>query len=262
MVCLSLTLLAMLLLLVYEFFVRAALVEGLADAKMRTVADMTVTRALASLAFLPILIYLGYRVMDPLRKPFGKSLLYALPAIAVVINNLPIYPLLTGQARVTAPLPHILLLAAECFFIGLFEEVCFRGVVFLGFLEKRRGSLWGRFWSIILTAAVFGVIHLINLFFGASPLAVLMQIGYSFLIGAMCAVILLKSANIWLCVLLHAVFDFCGSLIPTCGEGRIWEPVTVTMTVVIAVAATVILTVIFFRIKREEIDRIYMENKE
>ncbi len=248
----------MVLLLLYEFLWKSSLWQGIPNEKMRTVADMAVTRALAGLAFLPILFYLGYRVMNPLQKPFGKSLLFALPAIFVVVNNLPIYPLLTGQATVRSPLSHILLLAAECFFIGLFEEVCFRGVVFLGFLERRRATVKGRFWSIILTAAVFGAIHLTNLFFGASPLAVLLQVGYSFLIGAMCSVVLLKSANIWLCVILHGTFDFCGALIPTCGEGVIWEPVTVTLTAAVAVAATVILTVIFFRIKREEIDRVYV----
>ena len=124
-------------------------------------------------------------------------------------------------------------------------------------MEKRRDTKLRQLYAILLSSAVFGGIHLVNLFLGASPVAVLMQIGYSFLIGAMCSVILLKTANIWLCVILHAVFDFCGALVPTLGQGIIWEPLTITLTAVIAVATTVFYTVAFIRIRSEEIARIY-----
>ncbi len=260
-ICLTLTLVSGGLLAAYELFGRKIFADQITDGTARGLFDMALTRAVASVAFLAILVYLGYRVMNPFRKPFGKALLYALPAIIVVINNLPIYPLLAGLARVTASPQMIWLLALESLMIGLFEESCFRGVVLMGFMEKRRASVKGRFWSIILTAAVFGAIHLVNLFLGSSPAAVLMQIGYSFLIGAMCSVVLLKSGNLWLCVLLHAVFDFCGNLVPVCGEGTIWEPVTVTLTAVIGVLATIALTRIFFKIKPEEVDRLYMKEE-
>ena len=99
--------------------------------------------------------------------------------------------------------------------------------------------------------------HLVNILLGSSPGAVIMQIGYSFLIGAMCSVVLLKTANLWLCVILHSVFNFCGALVPRCGEGIIWEPFTVTLTVIIAIATTVYMVLEFLKIKTEECDRIY-----
>ena len=256
-ICILVTVVSTLLLLLYELGGRGLILDGLSDATQKNLTDMTVTRALGGIIFLALLIHLGYHVRKPVKEPFGRSILFALPAIAVVVNNLPIYPLLTGLARVTASGGMIWLLALECFCIGLFEEACFRGVILLGFLEKRRATKKGQLFAILLSSAVFGAIHLVNLFFGASPVAVLMQIGYSFLIGAMCSVVLLKTANLWLCVLLHATFDFCGALVPTLGEGRIWEPFTITLTVLIALATTLFYTVAFFKIRPEELDRIY-----
>lgn len=258
-VCICITVLSTALLLIYEFLGADFLFGEGIDPTVRQLADMTVTRALGGVIFLTLLVHHGYRVKNPIRAPFGRSLVFALPAIAVVVNNLPIYPLVSGIATVSAPGWKVLLLAAECLCIGFFEETCFRGVILLGFLEKRRETKRKQLYAILLSSAVFGGIHLVNLFLGASPVAVLMQIGYSFLIGAMCSVVLLKTANIWLCVVLHATFDFCGALVPTLGQGIIWEPFTVTLTAVIAVATTVFYTVAFFRMKSEELSRIYKE---
>jgi membrane protease YdiL (CAAX protease family) len=88
-----------------------------------------------------------------------------------------------------------------------------------------------------------------------------MQIGYSFLIGAMCSVVLFKTANLWLCVALHAIYDFCGLLVPTLGDGSWWDVPTIVFTAVLAVATTAYMVVLFARMKPEEIDRIYRESE-
>lgn len=250
-----------LLLLLYEILGAERIFGEIGDVGLKNTVDLTVTRAIGSAVFLTILIYLGYRVINPIGRGSARALLFCLPAFAVAVNNLPIYPLIAGLARVTAPPWRVALLAAECLFVGLFEEACFRGVVFLGFLEKRRSTTSGRFWAIILSSAVFGLVHAINIFF-SSPIAVLMQIGYSFLIGAMCSVVLMKTANIWICVALHSIFNFCGALVPDCGVGTIWEPITITVTVIIAVLTTIYMTVAFFRIGSEELEKIYENPKE
>jgi len=258
----TITALCVLLLLLYEILGAERIFGEINDATLKNTVDLTVTRAIGSAVFLTILIYLGYRVIKPIGRGTARALLFCLPAFAVAVNNLPIYPLVSGLAKVTAPSWRVALLAAECLFVGLFEEACFRGVVFLGFLEKRRATVKGRFWAIVLSSAVFGLVHAVNLFFGAGPIAVLMQIGYSFLIGAMCSVVLMKTANIWICVALHSIFNFCGALVPDCGNGTIFEPITVTITVIIAVLTTIYMTVAFFRLGSEELEKIYENPKE
>lgn len=235
------------------------------DAVLQPVMQMALSRLLAAAVFFVILLTQGYHVIYPLRRPLGRSLLLTLPAFAVVINNLPILALATGEAYIVHDIPaHWFWLAAECFAIGAFEEIAFRGVVLLRLAESRRKTHKGLLVSILLTSVVFGAMHVVNLFAGAGPIAVLMQIGYSFLIGAMCSVVMFKTANLWLCVALHAIYDFCGSLVPTLGAGQLWDTPTVIFTAVLAVAVTAYMIVLFARMRPEETNCIYesLRNKE
>lgn len=219
---------------------------------------MSLSRFAAAGVFLVILLTQGYRVLNPLRAPFGRALLYTLPAFAVVINNLPILSLIWGDAYIVHGAPvYWIWFALQSLAIGLFEEITFRGVILLSFAESRRNNHKGLLWSILLSSAVFGAMHAVNLLTGASPVAVLMQVGYSFLIGAMCAVVLFKTANLFLCILLHAVYDFCGMLLPTLGGGHWWDTPTVIFTAVLAVAVTVYMILLFARMDLHETDRIY-----
>lgn len=229
-----------------------------ADPVLAPIISMTLTRLIGAVVFFALLLSEGYRVLNPLAKPFGRSFFFILPPLAVVVNNFPILALLWGEATVVYDAPvYWVWFALECLAIGLFEEAAFRGVILLIFAERRYRTRGGLFLSIILTSAVFGLVHLFNLFVGADPVGVLMQIGYSFLIGAMCAVVLFKTRNLWVCIILHALFDFGGKLIDTLGEGAIWNPPTVIFTAVLAVVVTAYMVWQFWRIRPEEIEPIY-----
>ncbi len=253
-VAIVLTLIGMAVLLFFEIG-KPVLSE---DATLQKLYTMTATRGIGGIVFLAILVYLGYRVMNPLQKPFGKALLLCLPAALVVVNNMPILSMIWGDAYFVHGEPwYVLWFSLECFAIGLFEETAFRGVALLLIAEKRRTTKKGLFISILLSSAVFGVIHLANILAGASPGAVFLQIGYSFLIGAMCSVVLLKTGNLWLCVILHAVYDFSGNLMPTLGAGTWWDTPTVIFTAVLAVCTTVFYVVAFIRMDPQETERLY-----
>ena len=84
-----------------------------------------------------------------------------------------------------------------------------------------------------------------------------MQIGYSFLIGGMCSVVLIKTANIWHCVAIHAIFNFSGAVVPTLGAGEIWDSLTIMITAIIAVITFVYMLVFFLRFDVRETERIY-----
>lgn len=228
------------------------------DELLSELMTMTLTRCIGAVVFLVILIYRGFRVLNPFRKGALRALLFSLPAWAVVINNAPILSTLRGDAYLVYTEPvYIGWFVAECLAIGLFEELAFRGVILLSLAEDRRATRLDLFVCIILSSAVFGAVHLANLLAGAGVGAVLRQIGYSFLIGAMCSVVLYRTQNIWLCVLLHAVYDFSGSLMPTLGAGRWWDTPTVVFTVVLAVAVTAYYLLAFRRLRPEDIDPIY-----
>ncbi len=228
------------------------------DPVLAPLISMTLTRGIGAAVFLALLLNEGYRVLNPFQKPFFRSLLFIIPPLLVVVNNMPILSMILGDAYFVHDAPvYLLWFTAECLAIGLFEELAFRGVIFLMFAEKRHTTRKGLFWSLILTSAVFGAVHLVNILMGAGIGATILQIGYSFLIGAMCAVVLLKTRNIWICVLLHAIYDFCGTLMPTLGAGTWWDTPTVVFTAVLAVATTAYLVWQFFRLDLDEVGKIF-----
>ena len=111
-----------------------------------------------------------------------------------------------------------------------------------------------------MSCAVFGLVHLVNIAIGASPGATLLQVGYSFLIGGMCAIVLLKTGSIWYCVLLHTVYDIGGTILYV-GGGKRWDIVTVIITAVIGVAVAVFMLLSLLRIKPEDVERLFPERQ-
>ena len=229
------------------------------DETLSGIIKMTITRGLGSVMFTVLMLYLGYRVHY--FGKFGKALLFSLPCFAVVINNLPIIGILTGNSYLTSPAWYMIWFTLECIFIGIFEETAFRGALFLILLEKRRSSTKQIFWTTVSASAVFGGIHLLNLLAGGGVGPTLLQVGYSFLIGGMCAVVLLRTRNIWICAALHAIYDFCGFLMPNLGSGNWWDVTTIVITAVIAVATAVYIVVALLKTTPKQVEAIFSPDK-
>ena len=223
------------------------------------ILNTLVMDALGSVVFVCMTVYMGYRVWG-IKKPWMRSLLFGLPALAVAVNNAPIIGLATGNAYITDPVGGVLIMLAYCLAIGTFEEFAFRGLFFMMILEDRRKSTKQIFWTTAISSAVFGLVHLVNIAVGANPGATLLQVGYSFLIGGMCAIVLLKTGSIWYCVLLHTVYDIGGTILYV-GGGVRWDAVTVTITAVLGVAVAVFMAISLLRIKPEDIAFLFPEKQ-
>lgn len=252
--CLTIAVCCLILTVAYELFIDKLVAAAISDSTVRSLVDMSVTRFLGGVIFVAINVNLGYGILDPIKRPFWRSVLICLPALAVAVNNFPFSQIISGGAVIDSAWWKIALLAFQCFSVGFFEETAFRGAVLFSILKRRKLSRAWMFWSVMLSSAVFGLVHLINLY-QSSPLSVIMQIGYSFLIGAMCSVVVLKTSNIWLCVILHGTFNFCGALVPTCGYGEIWDTFTVVITVVIAVITAIYMFFVFWRLDPDRIEK-------
>ena len=265
-VCLIILVICVVLIAAFRVFFADALAESalmrslISDDDYRpAILNTLVMDALGSVVFVCMTIYMGYRVWG-LKKPWMRSLLFGLPALAVAVNNAPIIGLATGNAYISDPVGGVLIMLAYCLAIGTFEEFAFRGLFFMMILEDRRKSTKQIFWTTAISSAVFGLVHLVNLAVGAGPGATLLQVGYSFLIGGMCAIVLLKTGSIWYCVLLHTVYDIGGTILYA-GGGVRWDAVTVTITAVLGVAVAVFMTVALTRIKPEDIAFLFPEKK-
>ncbi len=223
------------------------------DEALQALFEGMVFRLLGSVVFLSLCLYFRYRLFH---LPPRSSWKVWLPCVAVVVNNLPILALARGEARLERwdLLP---LFVADVLLIGIFEEIAFRGTLFLAILEKRRDSRKRIFLTTVVSSAVFGLLHLANLLDGAGVGTTLMQVGYSFLIGGMCSIVLLKTGNLLIPILLHSVFDFCGKLVPTLGSGRIWNLPTIVITAVLAVVVAAWEILVLLHVKPEETEKFY-----
>ena len=229
--------------------------------------ETTVSRLISGVLFLLTILYMDFPLLSLHRLPSGKALLLSLPALAIAVNNFPIIGLATGLVRVVnwELFPWLLL---SCIATGLFEEAAFRGVIFPLLLRStvrfsarhkpRRVSpeALAIFLAIFGASAVFALTHALNLLVGASPLSVILQIGYSFLIGGMCALVLLLTGNILIPTLIHALFNLGGYLIPTLGTGDLWDTPTVVLTVVVSLVVLVYFLVLLFKMSKEDIRRV------
>lgn len=189
-----------------------------------------------------------------------KKLLIFMPCMLIAINNFPFVTVLSGDAYIGNDLTKILLYALMCISVGFFEEMAFRGCIFSFVLQRRGNKVIDVFWSIVISSAIFGGVHIVNLFMGANPGATLLQVGYSFLIGGMCSIMLVKTHNIWLCVILHAAYNFAGGVVPNCGGGIIWTIPEIILTAVVAVGVAIYVIYTLLKIQPHEVDGVFKKD--
>lgn len=195
-----------------------------------------VTRTALAVSFTLLIKHLEFKVFSAA----VENALLLVPCFLVVINNLPVIALAKGSASVSSSAAKTILLATSCLAVAAYEELAFRGVLLLT-MCKGKTAKKDIFSAVIASSAVFAIFHLLNLIDGAGLVPVIMQIGYSFLIGGMCSAVLIVCKSIYPCIVLHAVFNFCGNIVPTLGKGydTVWDPITIAVTVVIAVICAV-----------------------
>lgn len=195
--------------------------------------------ALFRAVFAGVMIYLVRAYQFDKTLTFrAHDLWKTLPCFLVVINNFPIIALATGAARIDASAGVVALYLVQTLAITAFEELAFRGILFPLCWMKLKKRKYSVLWAAALSGALFGATHLINLIGGAAFLPVLLQVGYSFLIGAMCALATVMTKSLLVPVMLHFLFNAGGLLVSELGAGEILNTPTVFITVILAALVT------------------------
>ena len=164
-------------------------------------------------------------------RSFLKALVWSLPCFMVALINFPLSALIQGKAEIVRT-DLLGLYAIYVISIALLEELIFRGVLLLLVSDFMRGKRYQYLLTALICSAIFSLFHLTNLFEGMDIGSVLLQCLYTFLIGGMLTIMMLKTKNIWLCVLIHALFDFGGLLIINLGIGNPWDTIFWILTFV------------------------------
>ena len=204
-----------------------------------------IIRACVAGFLIALCFYSGERETLSAKTVGKKSVLAVAPCFLVAIVNFPIFALATGGAKITRT-DLIWLVAVNCVLIAVVEEVFFRGILQNYFAERLKDKKHSIILTVLITSAAFAAWHLVNLFTGAGVGQTLLQVVYTFLVGAMLSFIVIESKNIWLCVVVHAIFDL-GGAIPTIGTGNFQDTAFWIMTVSVGVAVGAYVTFSIWR---------------
>ena len=203
------------------------------NAVYNSVISNIISRFVGSAVFILIIKYLGINVLGGKIK----NAVFIIPCAVTAVNNFPFVPVMSGNASIDlGSALWLTVLMLECLLVAVFEETAFRGMLTV-FMCKKCKSTGNLIFKILAASAIFGLFHFTNLLEGADIGSVLMQVGYSTLIGAMCSALLFVCGNIIPCIVVHAVYNFCGQL----GGGVVWDVWTVVITVVISLMTAALL---------------------
>lgn len=219
----------------------------IADGVTARLCGETVPRLAAGGFLLVLLILKGYGA--PFRFSVKLShLIWALPCLAVAVVNFPFTALIGGNA-VLDRVDLLWLFLLKCLSVALLEETFFRALLvpLLGGETTAK-----KLRAVLLSAALFGLMHLLNLFSGNVG-GVLLQVGYTFLLGCMFAVMLLKTGNVYLCMLTHFLFDIGGLIVTDLGHGAFQDRTFWILTAVFGVLCAIHITVSFVRLCKKKI---------
>lgn len=225
------------------------------NAKALGLLSVFLSRSVCSAVTVWLMFEIKTQSMLGFNKP-KPDVLKALPFFLVALNNVPFFALHSGSARISEDVNFGIAVAYALACLGgvVLEETAFRGLVFPAILRKLEGKKNGVFLSVFLSSLFFGITHIVNLFGGASIGAVVMQVGYSFLVGGMCATALYITGNIYCPVALHFIYNI-GGLATGYGiiEGNIWTVPQIAATAVVAAVVFVYAVIVLTKTKNPDI---------
>lgn len=193
------------------------------------------------------------------KKP--KKIWFVLPCLAVAINNFPFHSYFSGACElVHTGAIEVIWFAVYCLSVGVFEEFVFRGIIFPMFAGYFSADRKGFIQAFVFSSVTFGVVHLFNLFAGAGFGPTVLQVGYSTLIGGLCAFALIKTKNLLFPALVHSVYNFCGLILTGevgLGNGVVFTPITAWMMAIVGVIVGVFVLAFTFTYPEKERVELY-----
>ena len=92
--------------------------------------------------------------------------------------------------------------------IGWTEEIVFRGLILNLFLDRFSKTKKGILGAVILSGVIFGAVHVTNILTGAAVESACVQAVTAAVLGILFGAVYVRSRNLWLVMLYHALIDF------------------------------------------------------
>ena len=206
----------------------------------------TVSRVILSLLFVYIINLFYTDSVFKITNGGLKGLMWSVPCFLVAFANFPYTAIFTGNLVVTRS-DIMFLYIFNILAIAIYEELVFRAFLVNIVIQFFKNNSHKYLFTILISSGIFAILHAIN-FTVSFSMDVLLQIGYTFLIGCMLSTLYLYTKNLYLCIGIHAIFDFGGMIlmIANITEGVAWDTIFWIITAVCGAfcAAHVVFTVI------------------
>ena len=138
--------------------------------------------------------YAGTFGLHKLEIP-AKRLLWYSPLVLMITTNL------WGGIFLNLSVLETVLYMLSMVFVGLLEELIFRGLLFKAMARDNLKS------AVIVSSVTFGIGHIVNLLNGAPFFDTLLQIIYAIAIGFLFTVLFLKTGSLIPCIVTHSVIN-------------------------------------------------------
>ena len=183
---------------------------------------------------------------------YGKpqKWLYLILCLLIAVNNFQWWAFFAGKMEfIRTGFVDITLFTMQCLFVGLFEELIFRGAVFsllASIFSKDRKGLW---LTYVVSSVIFAFAHIFNGNF--------LQLGYTLLTGGLFAFVLIKTKNVLCCAFVHALYNWCGLLMDQLGSGVVFDVGTCVLMAIIAVICGIFVLYSVYKYPEEERKDLY-----
>lgn len=113
----------------------------------------------------------------------------------------------TAESLTASAVSAFLLSCVQQIATGFWEEAASKGLVMSGMLSRWKNTVKGRIGMVFLAGVLFGTLHILNVLFNDDIIQCLWNALYSSAFGVFLSAIYLKTENITLCMVFHAVWD-------------------------------------------------------
>lgn len=153
------------------------------------------------------------------KKDYGKGLLYGSPFLVIGIGSVFVSNIGVDFSALThISVANTVIFTFNMILVGMNEEIWMRSLILNGLIRKYGDSYRGLWKSLMISALIFGAIHIVNIFF-MNPLTLLVQVVNAAAGGILFGAVFIKSKNIWAGITIHALVDWCSLFIGNCFIG-------------------------------------------
>ncbi|WP_347310735.1 CPBP family intramembrane glutamic endopeptidase [Defluviimonas sp. SAOS-178_SWC] len=197
--------------------------------------SVVVPLTLGALLLAPVITWLGWWRPVMIEERCGGPAWAMWTMLAVMVATI-----VTGFASTdwsALAMGHVVLIALAGMLVGFNEEALTRGILIVGF----RGSIRSEAWVCIWSAALFGLLHLINAYFGIGLVGGLMQVVMAGCAGFGFYVLRQVSGGLLLPMVMHGLWDFASFTRQASGS----EPAAITPVFQFGTYLVAIIAVVF-----------------